>query len=163
MDRSTRYPKEVRERAVRLALEHEREYPSQWAAISSISGKLGMTAGTLRKWVRRADTDQGHRPGLTSTERELLEAPRLGDVQAPVLATPPVVGDLVDAQVLHNVGHLLALTEQDLGLTQLGDDLLGTVALLGYDRTPSSVAKPYPGGGPIPGVRVRAAIECRAV
>ena len=94
---------------------------------------------------------------------ELLEAPRLGDDQAPVLATPPVVGDVVDAQGLHNVGHLLALTEQDLGLTQLGDDLLGTVALLGDDLTSSSVAKPYTGGGPIPGVRVRAAIECRAV
>jgi transposase len=37
MDRSTRYPKEVRERAVRMVFEHEREYPSQWAAISSIA------------------------------------------------------------------------------------------------------------------------------
>ena len=54
MDRSTRYPKEVRERAVHLVLEHEREYPSRWAAISSIASKLGMTPETLRKWVRRA-------------------------------------------------------------------------------------------------------------
>ena len=59
MDRQTRYPKEVRERAVHLVFEHEREYPSQWAAITSIATKLGMTPETLRKWIRRAETDQG--------------------------------------------------------------------------------------------------------
>src|SRR5450759_4335712 len=74
MNRATRNPAEVRERAVRLVFEHEREYDSQWAAISSISGKLGMTAETLRKWVRAAETDQGLRPGLTTTERERLKA-----------------------------------------------------------------------------------------
>jgi len=74
MDRSTRYPKEVRERAVHLVLEHEREYPSQWAAITSIATKLGMTPETLRKWVRRAETDEGLRPGLTTTERERMKA-----------------------------------------------------------------------------------------
>jgi transposase len=74
MDRQTRYPKEVRERAVRLVFEHEREYPSQWAAITSIASKLGMTPETLRKWVRRAETDEGLRPGLTSNERERMKA-----------------------------------------------------------------------------------------
>jgi transposase len=74
MDRQTRYPKEVRERAVRLVFEHEREYNSQWAAITSIATKLGMTPETLRKWVRRAETDEGLRPGLTSTERERMKA-----------------------------------------------------------------------------------------
>jgi len=73
MNRSTRYPKEVRERAVRMVFEHEREYPSQWAAITSIASKLGMTPETLRKWVRRAETDEGLRPGLTSTERERMK------------------------------------------------------------------------------------------
>ena len=74
MDRQTRYPNEVRERAVRLVFEHEREYNSQWAAITSIATKLGMTPETLRKWVRRAETDEGLRPGLTSTERERMKA-----------------------------------------------------------------------------------------
>jgi transposase len=74
MDRSTRYPKEVRDRAVRMVFEHEREYSSQWAAISSIATKLGMTPETLRKWVRRAETDEGLRPGLTTTERERMKA-----------------------------------------------------------------------------------------
>jgi transposase len=73
MDRSTRYPKEVRERAVHLVLEREREYPSQWAAITSIAAKLGMTPETLRKWIRRAETDEGLRPGLTSSERERMK------------------------------------------------------------------------------------------
>jgi transposase len=54
-------------------LEHEREYPSQWAAITSIAAKLGMTPETLRKWIRRAETDEGLRPGLTSSERERMK------------------------------------------------------------------------------------------
>jgi transposase len=57
-----------------LVFEHEHEYGSQWAAISSIASKLGMTPETLRKWVRRAETDEGLRPGLTSSERERMKA-----------------------------------------------------------------------------------------
>lgn len=64
-----RYPVEVRERAVRLVREHEHEYPSQWKAIQSISKKLGVNHETLRIWVRRAETDAGERPGLTTDER----------------------------------------------------------------------------------------------
>jgi transposase len=72
MTRPGRYPVEIRERAVRLVLEHQGEYPSQWAAISSIAAKCGMTPETLRKWVRRAEVDGGARPGLTSDERQRL-------------------------------------------------------------------------------------------
>ena len=46
---------EVRERGVRMVLEHQHEHPSQWAAILSISSKIGCTAETLRRWVRRAE------------------------------------------------------------------------------------------------------------
>lgn len=63
---------EIRERAVRLVLEHLGEYPSQWAAICSIATKCGMTPETLRKWVLRAEVDGGSRPGLTSDERRRL-------------------------------------------------------------------------------------------
>ena len=63
------YPPEVRERAVRIVFEHQGEYPSQWKAIESISAKLSINHETLRQWVRRAETDAGQRPGVTSDER----------------------------------------------------------------------------------------------
>ena len=70
MTKATRYPPELRERAMRLVREHRDEHPSEWAAIASVAGKLGMTAETLRKWLRRDEVDQHRRPGVTSSERE---------------------------------------------------------------------------------------------
>ena len=73
MSRPSRYAPEVRERAVRLVLEHTPEYASQWAAIASIATKFGCSAETLRHWVRQAERDDGRRPGLTTAERERLK------------------------------------------------------------------------------------------
>ena len=73
MVKRTRYASEVRQRSVRLVFEHEKEYESQWAAISSIASKIGCSAETLRKWVRQAERDQGRREGLTSDDRERLK------------------------------------------------------------------------------------------
>lgn len=72
MTRATRYPPELRERALRLVREHRDEHASEWAAIQSVAGKLGMTAETLRKWLRRDEVDQRRRPGVTSGERERI-------------------------------------------------------------------------------------------
>ena len=73
MGRRSKYSPEVRERAVRMLLEHQGEHSSQWAAIGSIAAKIGCTAETLRKWVRQAERDTGRRPGLTSDEKERLK------------------------------------------------------------------------------------------
>jgi len=73
MGRRSKYSPEVRERAVRMLLEHQGEHSSQWAAIGSIASKIGCTAETLRKWVRQAERDTGRRPGLTSDEKERLK------------------------------------------------------------------------------------------
>src|SRR5215212_2860800 len=72
MGKATRYPPELRERAIRLVREHRNEHSSEWAAIQSIAGKLGMTAETLRLWMRRDEVDHGKRPGVTSAERERI-------------------------------------------------------------------------------------------
>jgi len=73
MNTQVRYSPEFRERAVRMLLDHQGEYDSQWAALNSIAGKVGCTAETLRKWVRRAERDLGIREGVTSSERERLK------------------------------------------------------------------------------------------
>ena len=74
MNKPVKYSPEVRDRAVRMVLEHQDDHGSQWAAIASIAGKIGCTAETLRLWVRRAERDQGKRPGLTTDERARMKA-----------------------------------------------------------------------------------------
>ena len=64
---------ETRDRAVRLVWDTESEYSSQWAAIVSISEKVGCTSETLRKWVRRAERDAGKRAGPTTDEQARIK------------------------------------------------------------------------------------------
>ncbi len=73
MERSKRYSPEVRERAVRLVFDLQKEDQSQWAAIQSIADKIGCTHETLRRWVRQQERDQGMRAGLSSDDREALK------------------------------------------------------------------------------------------
>ena len=73
MGKVTRYPVEVRERAVRLVLEHRDEYETKWAAITSIAEKFGCSAETLRGWVRQAEVDGGTRAGVTTADAERIK------------------------------------------------------------------------------------------
>jgi len=74
MSKQSKYSPEVRDRAVRMVFECEKDHPSQWAAIVSVAAKIGCTAETLRGWVRQTERDQGQRAGLTSDERERMKA-----------------------------------------------------------------------------------------
>ena len=74
MRKSTKFSPEVRERAVRMVLEHRGEYPSLWATIESIAPKIGCVAQTLNEWVRKHEVDAGARAGVTTDERERIKA-----------------------------------------------------------------------------------------
>jgi transposase len=72
-----RFDRETRAKAVRLVQEHKGDYESEYAAIKAVSARLGMTAETLRKWLRHAEVDAGQAAGVTSeAARELRELKR---------------------------------------------------------------------------------------
>jgi transposase len=72
MSGSTKYSPELRERAVRMAVDQRPDYSSEWSCLTAISKLFGMSPETLRTWVRRAQVDGGSRPGLTTDERAKL-------------------------------------------------------------------------------------------
>jgi transposase len=73
MRKSPKFSPEVVERAVRMVFDAKDQYPSQWAAIASIAGKIGCTAETLRRWVRQGERDAGVREGPTTAEQQRLK------------------------------------------------------------------------------------------
>ena len=73
MARPSRYSADFRSRAMRLVAEARPEHDTEWAAITSVAHKLGMSGETLRKWIRQAQVDDGRRPGTTSDESAELK------------------------------------------------------------------------------------------
>ena len=63
-----RWDKETKEKAVRLVIDHRSDYSSEWAAITTVSFRLGMSPETLRRWVRQHRIDAGEEKGVTSQE-----------------------------------------------------------------------------------------------
>ncbi len=62
----SKYDEDTKARAVRLVGDHVGDYHSEWAAICAVAGRLGMSAETLRKWIRQGQIDAGAAPGVTS-------------------------------------------------------------------------------------------------
>ena len=73
MTKANKFSPEVRERAVRMVLEHRGQYPSLWAAIESIAPKIGCVPQTLNEWVKRHQIDTGARDGITTSELQRLK------------------------------------------------------------------------------------------
>ena len=73
MRKSPKFSPEVRERAVRMVQEHRHEHPSQWAAIESISSKIGCVPQTLHAWVRQHEIDDGQREGVSTLEVQRIK------------------------------------------------------------------------------------------
>ena len=70
---TNKYSPEVRERAVRMVLDNTGQHESRWAAIVSVSEKIGCVAQTLNEWVKRAEVDGGRRAGVTTDMSERLK------------------------------------------------------------------------------------------
>jgi transposase len=63
-----KYDQDIKAKAIRLVREHAGDYPTEYAAITAVSGRLGMSAETLRKWIRQGEVDEGRAAGVTSSE-----------------------------------------------------------------------------------------------
>ena len=88
MNKSNKFSPEVRERAVRMVLEHRGEYPSLWLAVVSIAPKIGCVPQTLLTWVKQHEIDAGTREGVSTAEarrvkeleREVKELRRANEI-----------------------------------------------------------------------------------
>ena len=93
MPRRSKYPPELRERAVRLVAESRADHASEWEAMRSVATKLGIgTTETVRKWVRAAEVEDGGRPGVTQAETAELRRLKAENRELPGRSRPSAAG-----------------------------------------------------------------------
>lgn len=89
MGRPSKYPRELRERAVRMVAEVRPDYPSEYAAMTAVAGMLGVgSPETVRTWIRGQQVDADDRPGVTTDaaveikrlKREVAELRRANEI-----------------------------------------------------------------------------------
>jgi len=102
MKKSNTYSPEMRERAVRMVLQHQGEHASQPATIGATAAKIGCTAQTLCNWVRQAERDRGLRGGTTTQQHERVKALERENRQLPQAN-----------EILRKAGAYFAMAELD--------------------------------------------------
>jgi transposase len=70
---TNKFAPQVRERAMRMVADHERDYPSRWATVVSIAEKIGCVPQTLHEWVKKAEVDSGQRAGDAAGEQRMRQ------------------------------------------------------------------------------------------
>ena len=137
--KSIRFSPEVRERAVRMVLEHRGEYPSLWATIESIAPKIGCVPQTLNDWVRQHEVDEGMRNGISSDERA-----RIKDLEREVK-------ELRKAnEILKLASAFFAQAELDRRLKSCGHLSTNTVTFMGSSRRAKCCKSPRLATGAMP-------------
>ena len=71
---TNKFSPEIRERSVRMVLDHEADYPSRWTAILAVSQKIGCAPSTLNDWIKKTEVDSGKRAGVTTDLAEKMKA-----------------------------------------------------------------------------------------